>query len=88
VRRRARDKAGLNGDGLEPVGLHDLRHSIVVLAFAHATVREVAELARHANPKVTLTMYAGITGEGRERRSRSSSRAGSAAQPRRAARRL
>jgi integrase len=27
--RAAGDAAGLNGDGLEPVGLHDLRHSLV-----------------------------------------------------------
>ncbi len=31
---------------------------------------EVAELARHANAKVTLTVYAGLTDGGRERASR------------------
>jgi integrase len=31
----AGDKAGLNGEGLEPVGLHDLRHSLVAIAFEH-----------------------------------------------------
>jgi integrase len=30
--RAAGDAAGLNGDDVEPVGLHDLRHSLVVLA--------------------------------------------------------
>jgi hypothetical protein len=44
-----------------------LRHSIITLAFAYANVLEVAELGRHANPRVTLTMYAGMTGEGRQR---------------------
>jgi integrase len=28
----AGDAAGLNGDDVEPVGLHDLRHSLVALA--------------------------------------------------------
>jgi hypothetical protein len=31
------------------------------------TAPEVAMLARHANPKVTLAMYAGLTDEGREK---------------------
>jgi integrase len=64
------DAAGLNGDGLEPVGLHDLRHSMVAIAFELGlTAPEVAVLARHANAKVTLTVYAGLTDGGRERAS-------------------
>ena len=64
----AGDAAGLNGDGLEPVGLHDLRHSLVAIAFEHGlTAPEVAVLARHANAKVTLTVYAGLTGDGRDK---------------------
>jgi integrase len=47
----AGDAAGLNCDGLKPVGLHDLRHSLVAAAIQRgATIAEVAELARHANP--------------------------------------
>jgi integrase len=61
-------KLGLNGEGLEPVGLHDLRHSFVAVAFDRKlTAPEVAALARHANPKVTLGLYAGLTDEGREK---------------------
>jgi hypothetical protein len=30
----AGDAAGLNGEGVEPVGVHDLRHSFVALALA------------------------------------------------------
>jgi hypothetical protein len=29
-----------------------------------ATVAEVAEMARHANPRVTMTLYAGLTKDG------------------------
>jgi integrase len=64
----AGDRVGLNGDHREPVGLHDLRHSLVAIAFEHElTAPEVAVLARHANAKVTLTVYAGLTGDGREK---------------------
>ena len=64
----AGDAAGLNGDGVQPVGLHDLRHSLVAIAFERdLTLPEVAMLARHANPRVTATVYAGLTTEGRER---------------------
>jgi integrase len=62
----AGDSLGLNGEGLEPVGLHDLRHSFVAVAFEQGLpVPGIAALARHANPKVTLGMYAGLTDEGR-----------------------
>jgi integrase len=64
----AGDNVGLNGEGAEPVGLHDLRHSFVAVAFERGlSAPEVAKLARHANPKVTLGMYAGLTDEGREK---------------------
>ena len=59
---------GLNGDGREPVGLHDLRHSLVANAIEQGlTAAEVAAIARHANAKVTMTVYAGLTEGGRER---------------------
>ena len=64
--QRAADKVGLNPAGAEPVGLHDLRHSLVAIAFEQGlSAPEVAVLARHANAKVTLAVYAGITGDGR-----------------------
>jgi integrase len=64
----AGDAAGLNADGLEAVGLHDLRHSMVAIAFQLGlSAPEVATLARHANARVTLTVYAGLADGGRER---------------------
>jgi integrase len=64
----AAEAAGLHGEELEPVGLHDLRHSLVAIAFdLGLTAPEVAVLARHANARVTLTVYAGLTGDGREK---------------------
>jgi integrase len=64
----AGDAAGLNGDGVEPVGLHDLRHSMVAIAFELGlSAPEVAVLARHANARVTLAVYAGLSGDGREK---------------------
>jgi integrase len=64
----AGDTLGLNGDGVEPVGLHDLRHSFVAVAFErNLTAPEIATLARHANAKVTLSVYAGLTDDGREK---------------------
>lgn len=63
----AGDAAGLNGDGRQPVGLHDLRHSFVALALAsNVSLAEVAALARHANAKVTAAVYAGLSDGGRE----------------------
>jgi integrase len=64
----AGDAAGLNGDGRQPVGLHDLRHSFVGLALdAGASLAEAASLARHANARVTAQVYAGLTEDRRER---------------------
>jgi integrase len=63
----AGDAAGLNRDGLERVGVHDLRHSFVAVALAAGlTLPEAAALARHANPRVTATVYAGLTEQSRE----------------------
>ena len=63
----AGDEVGLNGDGREQVGLHDLRHSFVAVGFDKGlSAPEIAALARHANAKVTLGFYAGLTDEGRE----------------------
>lgn len=60
--------AGLNGDGREPVGLHDLRHSFVALSLdARASLAETAALARHANPQVTAAVYAGLADGGLEK---------------------
>jgi integrase len=63
----AGDKNGLNDNGRQPVGLHDLRHSFVALALAsNVSLAEVAALARHANAKVTAAVYAGLADGGRE----------------------
>jgi integrase len=45
-----------------------MRHSLSAASFERgANPPEVAEIARHANAKVTLTMYAGLTKDGRGR---------------------
>jgi integrase len=51
---------GLNPKGAQPVGLHDLRHSAAGLAFESLALNEVSRLLRHANPRVTTTVYGGI----------------------------
>jgi len=49
--------------GEEPVGLHDLRHSLAANAFSLGlSPVEVSRLLRHANPQVTMTVYAGLAG--------------------------
>ena len=54
--------AGLVAEGQQQVGLHDLRHSLAANAFALGLApTEVARLLRHANPGVTLAVYAGIS---------------------------
>jgi integrase len=59
---RASERAGLVADGQEVVGAHDLRHSLAGCAFALGlSPVEVSELLRHANPQVTMTVYAGLT---------------------------
>ena len=62
----AGDATALNGDGRERVGVHDLRHSFVAVALASGmTLAEAAVLARHANPHVTATVYAGLADDTR-----------------------
>jgi integrase len=59
--RVAGDKAKLNPAGAKPVAPHDLRHSCAGLLFAAGVpVPKVAAILRHANPRVTLTVYAGL----------------------------
>jgi integrase len=63
----AGDAANLNGSRREPVGLHDLRHSFVGIALAsNLTLPEASMLARHASPRVTAELYAGLAEEARE----------------------
>jgi integrase len=59
----------LNGNGAESVGLHDLRHSFVAVGFDHGkSAPEIAALvACHANARVTLAIYAGLTDDGRDK---------------------
>jgi integrase len=57
----AGDAAGLNPDGVEKVGLHDLRHSCAGLLFAaNVPAPTVAAILRHADERTTLTVYAGL----------------------------
>jgi integrase len=58
----AAKRAGLVQEGQEPVGCHDLRQSLAANAFGLGLgPTEVARLLRHANPRVTLSIYAGLT---------------------------
>ena len=42
--------------------MHDLRHSLVGLALdSGASLAQAALLARHASPKVTAQVYAGLS---------------------------
>jgi integrase len=60
--QNAATAAGLNAEGLPPVGLQDLRHSLAASAFALGlTAPEVARLLRHASTQVTLSVYSGIS---------------------------
>jgi integrase len=60
--QRAAEAVGLTGEGQQPVGLHDLRHSFVAIALdSGVTLVEAAVLARHANARVTGMVYAGIS---------------------------
>jgi integrase len=63
----AAGEVGLNSEDRGPVGPHDLRHSFVAIALANGvTLPEAAMLARHANPRVTLAIYAGVADNARE----------------------
>jgi integrase len=60
--RDAGDGAGLNPEGVEPIGLHDLRLSLFVLALdVGASLPQAALLARHAGAKVTAQVDAGLS---------------------------
>jgi integrase len=57
---RAGDHAGLNTKGGKKVGCHDLRHSCAgLLLSAGVPAPKVAAILRHADARVTLTVYAG-----------------------------
>jgi integrase len=59
--RVAGDRAKLNPPGAKPVAPHDLRHSCAGLLFAAGvSVPKVAAILRHASPRITLTVYAGL----------------------------
>jgi integrase len=64
---KAGEAAGLNGDGREPVGLHDLRHSFAAAALERLSLPEASYLLRHANARVTAQVYAGLTDDARRR---------------------
>jgi integrase len=58
---KAGDAAGLNAEGVERVGCHDLRHSCAGLLFAAGvSAPTVAAVLRHSDTRVTLTTYAGL----------------------------
>jgi len=58
---QAGDDAGLNPDGVERIGCHDLRHSCAGLLFAAGrSAPTVAAVLRHADTRTTLTTYAGL----------------------------
>ena len=54
----AAENAALVAKGQEPVGLHDLRHSLAANSFALGLSDVEARLLRPANPRVTMTVYA------------------------------
>ena len=57
--------AGLVKDGQQPVGCHDLRHSLAANAFELGLpLPEVARLLRHASTKVTVAVCAGVAEDG------------------------
>jgi integrase len=61
---RAAVKAGLVPEGAEPVGVHDLRHSLASAALASGcTLAETARLLRHSHPGITARVYAGLAGD-------------------------
>jgi integrase len=64
---KAGDNAGLNPDGAEKVGLHDLRHSLASAVLERGgSLAEVAALLRHKNARVSAQVYAGLTDKARE----------------------
>lgn len=65
--QKAADAACLNGEGREPVGLHDLRHSFAAAALERLSLPEASYLLRHASTRVTAQLYAGLTDDARKR---------------------
>jgi integrase len=64
----AGDTAGLNTEGVEKVGLHDLRHSCAGLLFAaNVPAPTIAAILRHVDVRTTLTVYAGLVETNRAR---------------------
>jgi integrase len=72
--QNAATKATLNPKGTELVGAQNLRQSAAGTAFESLALNEVSRLLRHANPRVTTTVYGGLSDEAaagiRERSSR------------------
>jgi integrase len=59
--RAAGTAAGLNPPGAKKVSPHDLRHSCAGLLLANGVpTPQVAAIMRHADARVTLTVYAGL----------------------------
>lgn len=73
---KAGDAAGLNGDGREPVGLHDLRHSFAAAALERLSLPEASYLLRHASTRITAQVYAGLTDEAKRKAARKLAEAG------------
>jgi integrase len=58
----AAKRAGLQPDGAQPVGAHDLRHSMAAYALEdRLSLAETSHLLRHVNVAVTASVYAGLT---------------------------
>ena len=57
-------RAGLQPEGAEPIGVHDLRHSLAGVAreLPDMTDADLTRLLRHANEYVTKTIYGGRPG--------------------------
>src|SRR5207245_1885952 len=59
--RVASTAAGLNETGKKKVSPHDLRHSCAALLLAAGVpAPKVAAILRHADARITLTVYAGV----------------------------
>jgi integrase len=59
---RAAVKAGLVGEGRQPVGIHDLRHSLAAHALQGGlSIVETSRLLRHGSPHITAQTYAGLS---------------------------
>jgi integrase len=57
-------RSGLQPEGSQPIGVHDLRHSLASYALGGGlSMVETSRILRHANPQVTATIYAGLSGD-------------------------